>query len=594
MSDVAPGAGQREARVVKAIARRAVAARRDMAEFFAFVMREETTRERIRCLAHQRLVLAFVEAHPYCVVRMPVGFSKTYLSAAISLHLLGTDPTSRGLMVSASSEQAQKPLGMVASYIEGSEAPELRAVFPALRKTQRQKEKWTKSAITVDRPASIRDASLAAAGVQSKILGSRLNWFVIDDILDEETTRTEEARVALRRWFARSCISRRDPKGTRIVVLNTPWHEKDLTYSLEFGHDGAAPWPTLTLDAYGGVYLRNTDWSTDLLRPSIAGDPEDERGPRLRLTEHDAEQYGAPLCVIFPNGGVRRLQDDEVVPVGTVVQHLDIDDEIPLWPEKFSHEALAKLFEDLSPVDINQQYLMRVRDETSAHCKIAWVEGCKALANATGHTEFVQQYRGPNLTVTAVDLGIGLDKKNDQTVFFTTELVPTLEVLLPGEGVRQYNNVRRILDIERGRWPGGEIIDRIIDKTSRFNSIAVVESNAAQRWIRQWANERNRSVPVTEFVTGMNKHSRAHGVISLFVEIENCAWLMPADGAGRVPPAMNTAIEAALYYKPPPAHTPDVLMAWWIGREKMRELGRMMGLKGNYPGASFASRVRAR
>lgn len=571
---------------MQAVARRAAIARSDLPTFFEFVLREETTRDRIRCLAHQRVVFAFVEAHPYCVVRLPVGFSKTYLSSGIALHLLGQDPTLRGIIASAASEQAQKPLGMVASYIDGAESPELRAVFPLLRRTQRSKERWTRQAITVDRPPGIRDASLAAVGVESRVLGARLNFFVIDDCLDEQTTRTEESRKALRRWFARTILSRRDPKASRVIVLNTPWHEKDLTYSLE--EEG---WPSLTMDALGGVYLRKTEWDSPLLRPSISGRPEDERGPQLRLVEHDAEKFGAPLCVVLPGGGVRRLRADEVVPAGTRFRHVDLDDEVPLWPGKFSLDVLRDLFDTLSPVEVNQQYMMRVRDEESAHCRVEWVEECKRIARLAGVETFAQEARGSETVVTGVDLGIGLKKENDYSAFFTAALIPSLEVLVPGQGLRVLRNVRRVLDVEIGRWSGAELVDRVILKAQRFNSIVAVESNAAQRWIREWALERNRAIPVVDFPTGLNKLSRAHGVSSLFLEVQNSAWLFPNRG-GRCPKPLEEAIQAALYYRPPPAHTDDVLMAWWICREKLREIGQGGG--GHFPGASVGARLAMR
>ena len=582
--------------IARSLARRAAAAARDLRAFFPFVMREEFTRDRLRLVPHHELVLEFVSYFPRCLVRMPVGFGKTFLSVAIALFRLGVDPTKRAAFVSATAGQAEKPLSMIGSYIEHS--AELRAVFPALRPTQRR-EKWTNSALTVDRPRGIRDPSIVAAGTEARVHGSRLSDLCVDDVVDDQSTATAAARERLDQQFARNLLSRRDVQGATVTMLNTPWHQDDLTYRTE-----KRGWPSLTMDAVGNVFLKNvedTGWASDLLRPSVAGEPEDERGRRYRLTAHDSERYGAPACLVSPEGLARRISQDEVVPAGSRVAHFDIDDEVVLWPEKFSREALAELWKGLSAAQVNQQYLMRVRDEESAPCKVEWIERCKELGWASGCHGFASSARGAGLRVTGIDLGIGLGKKHDFTCFFTAELVPELAVLEGPEGHRKivvYRNLRRVLDVEFGRWSGAEIVDRLVRKHDQFGSVLVPESNAAQKWIGEWALERSRSLPILNHVTGLNKHDAAHGVSSLFQEFQNGGWIFPANRSqgerrGLVCPSpLERAISECLQYQPPPAHTHDLVMAWWICREKLRELG---GSGGHFPGSvDVGQRVRQR
>ena len=88
-------------------------ARHDVKKLFSFVMKEEHTGRPVRCMPHQRVLFDFIDAHPMCVVRMPVGSSKTFCMATKTLQLLGNDPTARGAIISATQGQAGKPLGMV-------------------------------------------------------------------------------------------------------------------------------------------------------------------------------------------------------------------------------------------------------------------------------------------------------------------------------------------------------------------------------------------------------------------------------------------------------------------------------------------------
>jgi hypothetical protein len=79
-------------------------------------------------------------------------------------------------------------------------------------------------------------------------------------------------------------------------------------------------------------------------------------------------------------------------------------------------------------------------------------------------------------------------------------------------------------------------------------------------------------VPVRAHVTGSNKTHQAFGVESLFYEMDNGAWLIPNDPQGRMAPPVQRFVESCLTYQPPPAHTPDVLIAAWLAREQLREL----------------------
>lgn len=522
----------RDATGMRALARHIAAARRHPAALLEFVMKEETTRERLSVLPHQRVLFDFVMAHERCVIRLPVGFTKTYSMTALTLWLLGTDCTARGAVISAAVEQSGKIVGAVRDYIEQSR--ELRATYRHLIPSQREGDPWQQTKITVDRPFGIRDPSLTAVGIDGKLPGARLSWMLVDDILDRENTATAAGREKVRRFFSTTVLARRDSTGARLVVCNSPWHPDDLTYALQ-----RLGWPVLEMDCDGNIRLFNTQWDTDDIRPSL----RDSTGTNHRLTAHDAPAYAAMEGIAAAPG----WKDEE--------------DAIPLWPERFGSKVLLKLAEDYPSHEFNQLYRCIVRDEEGSRVKVAWIEACKALAREREAFTFTGAWKEPYPCYTGVDVGVGRKLTNDCSCIFTF-------AVLPGK-------LRRVLEVQTGRWSGKELVARIIATHARYGSIVRVETNGAQDFVRQWCLREDASVPVRAHNTGSaNKHSRRHGVESLFVELENTAWLLPNDPLGRCPKEMQEAIDAALYYDPD-KHTGDPLMAWWLAREQARDAGAL-------------------
>lgn len=507
--------------LVEALLGEAELARADLAKFFSFVMRHETTRAELKCAPHQRLFFDFVRDHHYCVVRMPVGTSKTFCSAALAMDLLGKDVSQRGAIISATQVQAAKPLGMVRDLIE--ESDRLRMVYPHLCRSRRKGDSWSNTEITVDRPPGIRDASIVAVGIDGAISGSRLSWIIVDDILDRENTNTVAGLKKVHDWFDSSVLSRIDPEGGRIIVTNTPWHPKDLTYKLE-----EAGWPSITMDIMGSIKLVNVadDWDSPALVPSA------REGEVYRLAAHDEARD-------------RR---------GFVVE-----ESVGLWPDRYPEDYIEKLRETHLPHRFNQLYMCVCRDDEQARCKAEWVDRCKEQGRGKA---LVSEYSGHNYTFTGVDLAVGKGSAYDSTAFFTFEQLE--------------DGKRLILDVEVGQWDGPTIVDKLLDKARRYKSIVRVESNAAQDYIRQFARERDVSAPIKAHVTGRGKAHPEYGVEALFIELQNGAWIIPNDARGRCALGVQRWIDECLYYQPD-AHTGDVLMACYFAREQAREIGLAAG-----------------
>jgi hypothetical protein len=522
---------RRKARLAyRGLLRRAEAARHDMCKFYSFVIRNEINQELLKPAPHQVLFYSFVLHHRMAVVRQPVGTGKTFSSGALALWLLGNDATQRGAIVSGAQSQSKKVVSMISDYIKDETlSARLKLVFPRLKPSERADVSWTQSQITVDRPAGIRDPSVAATGFDKKIGGARLSWIVGDDILDDANTATEEGCKDINNRFDARLMSRLDPRNTLAIVTNTPWDQNDLTFHLERD----ASWPTLTMDIYGNIRISNADdsWMTEaldtMLRPSTVRVDEDYDWYRLRA--HDP----------------------------------DPDEEVPLWPERINADDISRIRYGehgkggMIPYEFSRLYLCDPMAADAERCERSWIEECK---NRGRGTTLVQQYDGRCPVYTGVDLGIGKSKRHDSSSLFTVAL--------------ENDGSRRVLNIEKGKWSGPVIVDKIIDTVDRYGSSIFVESNAAQDYLRQFVLEKRKDLQIFAHTTGQNKHSREYGVESLFTEIFNNAWIIPCDEAGRCIPIIQEWINAMVYYLPPPAHTSDVLMSCWIAREGIRRIRR--------------------
>lgn len=506
----------------------------DVALFFPFVMREERTRQALDLAPHQEVLFAFVDAFKMSVVRMPVGTSKTFCMAALTLHLLGMDSTQRGAIVSSTQTQASKVVKMVSDYITDTNLNgPLQGIFPNLRRSHREGDPWTQTKLTVERPAGIRDASLTALGIGTAVLGSRFSWVLCDDILSQENTYTPESREKVYNFFEGSILSRVDPgPHAKVVVTNTPWNQDDITYRLE-----NVGWPCITMSIYGDIEISNVDWDN----------PEKSHTTREKLDKL--------LSFLRPSNTSKkswRLKAHDPDP----------DDEAPLWPSRYDIEEIEQIKNRRTPQQFANSYLCKAVDDASSRCKQAWVDLC--VKNGNGY-DFVHQFdqslwpQGA-FTVTGVDLAA--KKKNDTalTVLFTALVLP--------------NEDMRILHIDAGRYNSPEIRDLIISHHDRYSSCVFVEDNGIQQWMLDMIGEK-RAIPVWPFSTGVNKWHPAYGVESVFLLMSQGKWIIPNQN-GKVEKPVQKWIDECKGFAPN-AHTGDLLMASWFAKEGARVVRQNIG-----------------
>lgn len=461
-----------------------------------YVLRHEKTGRRILNAPFHAEWHQFFSDNDWGVLICAVEHGKTQqIAVGRILWEIGRNPAIRVALVQDTVDKAAKTLGVIRTYIERSDA--YHEVFPDVKRSTREKHPWHQYAIEVERDGFAKDPTVQAYGSGSDIVGIRTDLVVLDDILNFDNSRTEEARQKTLDWFDTTVLTRvQDEEGTgehgRCWLIGTPWHPEDILHVLKrrggFGHK-----------TYSAVH--NPDDS-----------PKEWR---------------------------------------------------PVWPAQWSLNRLLKRMAGMTPHNFARKYLARAVHDLTSRFPEAVIQ--RALMAGRGYALQHRRPRMPNgrelPCFTGVDIGIGQKEKHDLSVILTIALD---------------ERFRRILvQIESGRWPAQELIDRIVDAHWRFESKVVVENNAAQDFIRQFVAA--RSVPVTPFqTTGRSKFDEHFGVESIAVEMRQGLWVFPSP-SGEGPPDEGLEPEVAALIANmrafhPESHTGDRLMALWFAREGARKL----------------------
>lgn len=226
------------------------------------------------------------------------------------------------------------------------------------------------------------------------------------------------------------------------------------------------------------------------------------------------------------------------------------------WPDRWPMERIEQRKRGMPPIEFARQYLCQARDDTDAHFKKDWIDACVARG-ADKKFVYALPVVPPRCRVyTGVDLAVQKHNAAGETVLFT--------ILVNPRGDRE------VLSIEAGKWSGPEIVQRIIDAHKRYLSICVVENNAAQDFIVQFARGAF-AVPIHAHTTGRNKSHPEFGVESIAAEMAGAKWIIPSKGG--LHPQTQAWITEMLYYDPQ-GHTGDRLMASWFAREGITKASR--------------------
>lgn len=155
---------------------------------------------------------------------------------------------------------------------------------------------------------------------------------------------------------------------------------------------------------------------------------------------------------------------------------------------------------------------------------------------------------------------VGVDPFGQQVVIFVLALV---------EGRLQ----RVPVEVRRGKWDPARTINEILE-VNRIHRpfVFVVENNAAQDAIVQWAREKGgANLNIVPFTTGMQKANPDFGLPSLDVEFENGSWIVPMAGH-ELGCRCGLCVWRQELSDHPVGEVADTVMASWFAREGARML----------------------
>lgn len=234
----------------------------------------------------------------------------------------------------------------------------------------------------------------------------------------------------------------------------------------------------------------------------------------------------------------------------------------PLIPELWTREALERRYVELGWAAghmLDNRFMKRTGQGLPTDGLAAALE--------RGFGLHLQERWNPITTMCPVFVGVDLStgEAEDKTVIVVVALMP--------------GGDRRVLWIESGLWDGPEIRDRLIMINKRYSpTVIAVESNAQQRYIRQFLGEVHVA-PVADHVTGRGMKGLAWTLKSLALELAPgaCRWQLPRTkdrtlAKTELAPAdtdVRQLLSDAVNFSPD-RHPGDHLMAWWIAWLQIR------------------------
>ena len=221
------------------------------------------------------------------------------------------------------------------------------------------------------------------------------------------------------------------------------------------------------------------------------------------------------------------------------------------WPERWDKARIIDKQQELGPLEFARQMMCEPRADGQSRFLSTDIEKC--LDRGRGMTFVHDATDVAGTIITGVDLAVSKKSDAAMTVFFTIAILPSGD--------------RQVLNIHAGRWTAQEIINHLEATYKKYGGHIFVESNAAQKFIVQLAQDKD--LPVRPFHTGKNKTHPMYGVESLSAEFARGQWIIPCNPDGSMEKVTREWVDEILYYDPM-SHTGDRLMASWIAREGAR------------------------
>lgn len=145
------------------------------------------------------------------------------------------DPNVRILIVQKTATEAEKTLGVIKTELESNEdlknyyrqhwrdmvgAEDICNAGGQVQTGRKKEGAWQQRRIYVKRSRRGKDPTIESVGVGGAITGGHFDVIILDDVEDDENTRTEERVDGLVNWFTGTIMQLREPH-TKIIVVGT-------------------------------------------------------------------------------------------------------------------------------------------------------------------------------------------------------------------------------------------------------------------------------------------------------------------------------------------------------------------------------------
>lgn len=194
---------------------------------------------------HQYDMAARVDgAAPYQADFWPRDHGKSEIFCiSYPLRRICEDPNVRILIVQKTATEATKTLGVIKAELEQN-APLNEFYRAHWQRTVghadicnragaqmiagKKEGAWQQSRIYVKRKRRGKDPTVEAVGVGGAITGGHFDVIIMDDVEDDENTRTDERIAAMIKWFTGTIMQLREPHTKIIVVGTLKTNKKDI------------------------------------------------------------------------------------------------------------------------------------------------------------------------------------------------------------------------------------------------------------------------------------------------------------------------------------------------------------------------------
>jgi hypothetical protein len=179
---------------------------------------------------------------------------------------IGNNPDIRIAVISSSERLPGKVLGSIKAEVQLN--PWVHAVFPHMKPSTTAQKRWGDNAVAFERSSRAPDPTIQIFGPYGKILGSRLDLILFDDVATWETTLGKWQRDKLFDWISGPVQTRLPNTGGRVWAVGNTWHEDDALHRLSRlrtfqSHRYSAFVP---LEGGGEAPLIPEMWSIEMLR----------------------------------------------------------------------------------------------------------------------------------------------------------------------------------------------------------------------------------------------------------------------------------------------------------------------------------------